>query len=367
MSPHTCPDCRWLETRVDLDDGLNYACSKGTLKAGMPILNRAPCREFVLADVAAPSVRHARSAPPVQDAFRAGGRGKGERAAKPKIMSEHEAVRRFVKDGDYIGFELCGAVRCPLSIVREVIRQGRRGLRLLGQGLMDVDLLVAAGLVSAVDLASAGSEIYALSPILRRAVEDGGLKAQEWSSGALAWRLKAAGMGVPFLPTRSVVGADVLKSSGVRTMIDPYTGVQVALLPALQLDCAFVHVHRADVNGNCQLDGSTGYACEIARAAKRLIVTAEEIVDEEVIRSAPERTIIPFYLVDAVVHAPFGSHPGETGGRYRRDEEHMTAYLAAIATEEGTRAYIEEWVSGLPDHMAYRRKAGFERLEGLAT
>jgi acyl CoA:acetate/3-ketoacid CoA transferase alpha subunit len=348
---------------------------KGRLKPGVPLLNRTPCRDFVLADVLAPA-RRPRPAPPARpqspflqppdpDGFRAWNRDKKELSPKPKIMGEHEAVRRFVKDGDYIGFELYGTVRCPLSIVREVIRQGKKRLRLLGQGLMDVDLLVAAGLVSALDLAYVGYEAYGLSPILRRAVEKGGLKAKEWSNGALAWRLKAAGMGVPFLPTRTMLGSDTLKSSGVRTMRDPYTGVTVALLPALQLDCAVVHVQRADVNGNCQLDGITGFAPEIARAAKRLIVTAEEIVGEEVIRKKPERTVIPFYLVDAVVHTPFGAHPGETCGLYARDEEHLKAYLAAIATEDGTRAYLDEWVSGVPDHMAYRRKVGFERLEGL--
>ncbi|MBI5597029.1 MAG: CoA transferase subunit A [Elusimicrobia bacterium] len=381
---HHCPDCRWLETRVDLDDGLNYSCQKGNLKAGAPVLTRTPCRDFSLDETAVSVDRKAsrsgrtpahgtRANPPYSpflkaadtDGFRAFNRDEKELRPVPKIMGEHEAVKRFIKDGDYIGFELYGTVRCPLSIVREVVRQGRKRLRLLGQGLIDVDLLVASGCISALDLAYVGYEAYGLSPVLRRAVEKGKLKAREWSNGALAWRLKAAGMGLPFLPTRSMLGSDTLKSSGVRTMRDPYTGIQVALLPALQLDCAVIHVHRADVNGNCQIDGITGFAPDIARAAKRLIVTAEEIVDEAVIRRTPERTIIPFYLVDAVVHAPFGAHPGETCGLYRRDEEHIKAYLKAIATEEGTRAFLDEWVNGLPDHMAYRRKVGLDRLEGL--
>ncbi|MDE2291517.1 MAG: CoA transferase subunit A, partial [Elusimicrobia bacterium] len=305
--------------------------------------------------------------PPDPDGFRAWNRDMKELRPVPKIMSEHEAVRRFVMDGDYVGFELYGTVRCPLSIVREIVRQGKRRLRLLGQGLMDVDLLVAAGLVAAMDLAYVGYEAHGLSPVLRRAVEKGGLETREWSNGALAWRLKAAAMGVPFLPTRSMLGSDTLRSSGAATMRDPYSGIQVALLPALHPDCAVVHVHRADVYGNCQIDGVSGFAPEIARASRRLIVTTEHVVDEEVIRSRPERTVIPFYLVDAVVHAPYGSHPGETCGVYRRDEEHLKAYLEAIRTEEGARAYLDEWVSGVPDHMAYRRKVGLDRLEGLGS
>lgn len=374
MAKHTCPDCRWLEERVDLDEGLNFACAKGRLGSGSALLTRTPCRDF--AAPARPPARRHRAAParpwspflqtPDPDGLRAWNRDRKELLPRPKIMTEHDAVRRFVKDGDYVGFELYGTVRCPLSIVREVIRQGRRRLRLLGQGLMDVDLLIAAGAVAALDLAYVGYESHGLSPVLRRAVEKDGLPAKEWSNGALAWRLKAAAMGLPFLPTRSMLGSDTLRSSGVSTMRDPYTGVAVALLPALSPDCAVVHVQRCDVFGNSQIDGVLGFAPEIARAAKRLIVTTEEIVRPEFIQSAPERTVIPFYLVDAVVYAPFGAHPGETCGIYRRDEEHVAAYLAAIATADGTRAYLDEWVHGLPDHWAYRRKVGFERLAGLA-
>lgn len=372
MAHKTCPDCRWLETRVDFDDGLNFACRRGHLPAGAALLERVPCKDFVLPEepVAAPRPAPVRLTGPFlqapdPDAFRAHNRDRKTLTPSPKIMDEHQAVKRFVKDGDYVGFELYGTVRCPLSIVREMIRQRRRRLRVLGQGLMDVDFLLAAGLVSALDLTYVGYEAYGLSPVLRRAVEQGGVSVREWSNGALAWRLKAAAMGVPFLPTRSMLGSDTLKSSGIQTMRDPYSGVQVALLPALNPDCAVIHVHRADVNGNCQIDGITGFAAELARAAKRVIITAEEIVDEEVIRRTPERTIIPFYEVDAVVHAPFGAHPGETCGLYTRDEAAIRDWLGAIADEAGTKAYLAKWISGVPDHAAYRKRVGRDRLEGL--
>lgn len=380
QSTHTCPDCRWLETRVDFDDGLNFACRRGHLPPDAPLLGRTPCKDFAVSEaVGAPPRAKGRGLPktvkltgpflqnPDPDGFRAHNRDRKTLTPAPKIMDEHEAVRRFIKDGDYVGFELYGTVRCPLSVVREMIRQRKRRLRVLGQGLMDVDFLLAAGLVSALDLTYVGYEAYGLSPVLRRAVEKDGVSVREWSNGALAWRLKAAAMGVPFLPARSMLGSDTLKSSGVQTMRDPYSGVQVALLPALHPDCAVIHVHRADVNGNCQVDGITGFAAELARAAKRVIITAEEIVDPAVIQKTPERTIIPFYEVDAVVHAPFGAHPGETCGLYRRDEAAIRDWLGAIADEAGTKAYLEKWATGVPDHAAYRRRVGRERLEGLRS
>lgn len=378
MAKNTCPDCRWLENRVDFDDGLNFACRRGHLPKDAALLDRRPCKDFALADEVAvggrakgPSAPTAVRLtgpflqPPDTDAFRAHNRDRKTLTPSPKIVDEHQAVKRFIKDGDYVGFELYGTVRCPLSVVREMIRQRKRRLRVLGQGLMDVDFLLAAKLVSALDLTYVGYEAYGLSPVLRRAVEKDGVQVREWSNGALAWRLKAAAMGVPFLPARSMLGSDTLKSSSISTMRDPYTGIQVALLPALHPDCAVIHVHRADVNGNCQIDGITGFAAELARAAKRVIVTAEEIVGEEVIRKSPERTIIPFYEVDAVVHAPYGAHPGETCGLYKRDEAAIRDWLGAIADEAGTKAYLDKWVSGVPDHAAYRKRVGRDRLEGL--
>lgn len=288
-----------------------------------------------------------------------------DRRLRPKLMSEREAVRRFVKDGDYVGFELYGTVRCPLSIVREIARQKKKHLRLAGQGLMDVDFLVAAGLVDAMDLTYVGYEAYGLSPILRRAAEGGKLKLVEWSNAAMAWRLKAAAMGLPFIPTRSMLGTDTLKYSAAKTMTDPFMGLKLALLPALILDCGVIHVHRADRYGNCQLDGITGFSLEMARASKRLIISAEEIIETNEIRSRPEKTAIPFFLVDAVVHAPFGAHPGETCYLYNRDEAHIKDYLKSVATEEGTQAYLKKWVYGPKSQDQYLEAVGWDRLRAL--
>lgn len=304
--------------------------------------------------------------PPDPDGLRRWYREHKDMSLRDKVMPEAEAVRRFIRDGDYVGFELYGTVRCPLSLVREVVRQGKRRLRLAGQGLMDVDFLVAAGLVDAMDLTYVGYEAYGLSPILRRAAEAGRLELAEWSNASLAWRFKAAAMGVPFLPARSMLGTDTLRWSGAKTMKDPYTGIRIALIPALNLDCGVVHVHRADRYGNCQMDGITGFALEMARASKRLIVSAEELIDTDEIRRRPEKTAIPFFLVDAVVHAPFGSHPGETCYLYRRDEEHIRDYLRAVRTAEGTREYLDRWILGPKSHDEYLDLVGRGRLRRLA-
>ncbi|MCF6192181.1 MAG: CoA transferase subunit A [Candidatus Hydrothermae bacterium] len=303
--------------------------------------------------------------PPDPDAFRTWVREHKSRAMQDKLMTEQEAIRRFVQDGDYVAVELYGTVRAPLSLVRELVRQGKRHLRVAGQGLLEVDFLLAAGLVDALDLTYVGYEVLGLSAILRRAVEGGQVQVTEWSNGALTWRFKAAAMGVPFLPVRSMLGSDTLRHSAAKVVKDPWTGKPVALLPALFPDVALIHVHRADPYGNCQIDGIVGFALELARASKRVIVSAEEIVSPDEIRREPERTVIPYFLVDAVVHAPFGSHPGEMAYLYERDETHLRMFLEKSRTEEGTRAYLEEWIYGVPNHEAYVQKVGLEHLWSL--
>jgi len=159
-----------------------------------------------------------------------------------------------------------------------------------------------------------------------------------------------------------MLGTDTLKYSAAKVVECPFTGEKLALLPALILDVGLMHVHRADRYGNCQVEGITGFGIEFARACKRLIISAEEIVDTDEIRRYPDRTLVPYYLVDAVVHAPFGSHPGEMAYLYCRDEPEIKAWVDASATDEGARAYIQEWIHDLPDHQAYLAKVGDERL-----
>lgn len=304
--------------------------------------------------------------PPDMEAFREWNRTHKSRALVDKVMDEHEAISRFVSDGCYLGTELYGTVRAPMSLTRELIRQRPKDLRVSGQGVLELDMILAAGLVESLDITYIGMEVYGVCNGLRRAVESGQVKrVVDWSNAALSWRLKAAAMGVPFLPVRSMLGSDTLKYSAAKVVEDPFTGIKVCLIPALILDVALIHVHRCDKYGNAQIDGISGFAFETARAAKRLIISTEEVVDNDFIRRQPDRTIIPYYLVDAVVHAPFGSHPGEMVYDYVRDEEEIRAWVKANETAEGAESYLQKYVYGLPDHQAYLEMVGEERMAEL--
>lgn len=303
--------------------------------------------------------------PPDINAFREWNRKK-QKAMVDKRMTEAEAVSRFIHDGDYIGTELYGTVRCPQSLVNEIVRQGVKDLRVAGQGVYELDVLLAAGLVKALDITYIGLEVYGISNCLRREVESGRVDTCiEWSNAGIAWRFKAAAMGVPFIPVRSMLGTDTLKYSAAKVVECPFTGVPICLLPALVLDVGIIHVHRADMYGNAQVDGIQGFCAELARASKTLIVSTEEIVPNEEIRRNPDRTLIPYYLVDAVIEAPYGSHPGEMCYVYERDEEHIKEWVEASKDPETTQTYLDKYIYGVKDHQEYLALIGEERLQYL--
>ena len=304
---------------------------------------------------------------PDPDGFREWVRTKKNTRMEDKVMDEHEAVSRFVQDGDYLGTELYGTVRAPMSLVRETIRQGKKHLRVAGQGIHEIDLLLAADLVDTLDITYVAWEVYGISACLRRAVESGRVKTTDWSNGGITWRFKAAAMGVPFLPVRSMLGTDTMKHSSAKVVTDPFTGKPVCLLPALFLDVGLIHVHQADCYGNCRVEGISGFAHEMARASKKLIISAEEIIPTAKIRKYPEQTIIPYYLVDAVVEAKYGSHPGEMCYRYWRDGEHLQQFLKDSADLEKTKAYMDKWVYGVKNHQEYVELVGMERLKMLES
>ncbi len=304
--------------------------------------------------------------PPDLEAFREWNRTHKPRTLIDKRMTEKEAIARFVKDGDYIGTELYGTVRAPMSLSNELIRQGKKDLRVAGQGVLELDMWLTAGLVKKLDVTYIGMELYGVSHGLRRAVEGGQIDAvTEWSNAGITWRFKATSIGAPFLPVRTMLGTDTFKYSAAKVTKCPFTGHTVCLIPALVLDVGLIHVHRADMYGNCQIDGISGFAFEMSRACKRLIISAEEIVSNDEIRRYPDRTIIPYYLVDAVVHAPFGSHPGEMAYLYTRDEPMYQEWIKANETAAGGQAYLDKYVYGVADHQAYLALIGQERLNQL--
>lgn len=280
---------------------------------------------------------------------------------KDKITSIDEAVARGVKTGDYLVFGGMGSVRNPLTAVHEIIRQQIGDLTIAAKSSQhDWHLLAAAGLITQAEVAYGfADEIRGLSRPTRSAAETGKLKVlSEATNAGFQWRFTAAMKGLSFYPTRTALGTDTLQYSGSKTIIDPFTNEKVELLPACYPDVAIIHVHRADRYGNCQIDGNVAQDIEIAHAAKFVIITAEEIVHDSVIKSTPALTKIPFFLVDAVVEAPYGCHPNQLPGKYSFDEDHWQVWLDASLTDETVEEYIQEYIVGTKDFYEYLEKIG---------
>ena len=190
-------------------------------------------------------------------------------------------------------------------------------------------------------------------------MESGQVKvAAEISNAGYQWRFLAGMMGIPFIPSRTMLGTDTFKHSACKVATDPWSGKPVCLIPAAQPDVALFHVPRCDQYGNAQIDGIIVEDFELARAARRVIITTEEIVEEEVIRNQPSRTMIPFYVVDAVCEVPYGAHPTLMPYHYFFDEEHIGEWLDVAQTPEGTAAYLEKYVYGVSDFEGYLELVG---------
>jgi 3-oxoacid CoA-transferase subunit A/glutaconate CoA-transferase subunit A len=294
-----------------------------------------------------------------------------------KKMPLRQAVQRFIHDGDYFAMGGFGHVRVSMAGIYEMIRQGRRHLTIAAKtAVHDIDVLIGAGVVDRVDCAYGfGHELRGLSPTGRRAVERGRVKiVAEISNAGFQWRFKAAAMGLPFLPARVMLGTDTFRRSSAKVVEDPFSGKPICLLPACYPDFALIHVHRCDCFGNAQIDGITMEDIDLARAAKRLILTTERVIDEEDIRANPDRTVIPFFLVDAVCEVPYGSHPGNMPGLYYSDEEHMSHWLSMSKTDEGVSEYMEKYVLSVDNFSDYINLIGgqekmdyLRRIELLQT
>ncbi|MGQ9840744.1 MAG: CoA transferase subunit A [Anaerolineae bacterium] len=286
-----------------------------------------------------------------------------------KRMTVAEAVARFVHDGDLIASGGFGHGRVSMAIIYETIRQRKRHLILAGKtAVHDGDILIASGCVDRVEVAyTFGHELRGLSPASRRMVEEGHCRVVgETSNAGFQWRFLAAAMGLPFIPTGSLLDTDTLAHSSAKVVRDPWSGKPICLLPACYPDVAFIHVTRCDMYGNAQIDGTIIEDFELARAARRLILTTEKIIPEAQIRETPWRTVIPYHLVDAVVEVPFGSHPCQMPLHYYFDEDHIRTWMERSKTAEGAEAYFQEFIYDVPDFAAYLgRIGGRKRLEYL--
>ena len=299
--------------------------------------------------------------PPDPDGFRYHVRDHKERRLVSKLMSEQEAIERFVADGDYVSYDCNLWNRGPAALMREVIRQRKRDLWIAAKFTAhDATLLVAAGCVNRIDVGW-----MEVGRVIQEAMAAGRVQLFEWSNGALAYRHLAGALGVPFLPLRYLGGTDVFRSSGAKLVEDPYTGQQVCLVPALNPDVALVHVNQCDEFGNARIFGAGIAPVETAMAARKVVLSTEEIIDNEEIRRHPQQTRIPFYTVDAVVHTPFGGYPGSVPGLYRADVSHLMEF--AVAQVQGKmEEYLEKWVFSVSSNAEMlEKRVGKEKLEQM--
>ena len=280
-----------------------------------------------------------------------------------------EAVRQYVSDGDTVMAE--GFTHLiPFAAGHEIIRQKKRDLILcrLTPDLI-YDQMIAAGVARKLVFSWAGNPGVGSLHGLRRAVEKAvprPLEIEEYSHFGMVSRLVAGASGLPFMPLRNYHGTDLPRvNDKIRKVTCPFTGEELYAVPALQPDVAIVHAQRADEEGNTQVWGLMGVQKEVAFAAKRVIVVVEEVVGEDLIRSDPNRTLIPGLVVSAVVHEPFGAHPSYAQGYYDRDNPFYVEWDGVARSQESMERYLEEWVHGVSGRAEYIEKLGEERLKLL--
>lgn len=286
-----------------------------------------------------------------------------------KVMTMKQAVSKFVHDGDTA--YLAGFTHLiPFAAGHEIIRQRKKDLTLC-RATPDIiyDQTIAAGCAKKIVFSYAGNPGVGSLRCFRRATEKGVpklLEIEEYTHFGLSGRLFAGATNMPFLPLRTNLGSDLpAQNPSIRSVHNPYTDEEVSVVPPLKPDVAVVHVQRCDASGNAHIWGIVGEQKDAAFAAKKVILSAEEIVSEDVIRSDPNRTLIPDFIVHAVVHEPWAAHPSYTQGYYDRDNEFYVQWDEITKEHETTLQYLDEWVYGVEDRAAYVKKLGPEKLAKL--
>jgi glutaconate CoA-transferase subunit A len=300
-------------------------------------------------------------------------------AAKPRALTDKlatvaDAVRTLVHDGDYLAIGGFGGARLPTAVAHEILRQNRQNLRFAGHtATHDFQILCAGNLTGRgrllrqVDVAYVvGLEARGLSPHARRVLESGEVECTEWTNYALAVRLRAGAMGVPFLPARTMLGTDTFRKSAACAIDCPFTGERLVALPALFPDVAAIHVHEADRFGNCRIRGTTVADLDLARASRHVIITCERLIPNDEIRRDPTLTVIPYFCVDAVCEVPFGSYPGNMAYEYFSDEEHLRQWLKAEKDLDEFHRFLDRYIFGVKNFNEYLNLCGgLERMQQL--
>jgi len=286
-----------------------------------------------------------------------------------KLADMEDAVATLVHDGDTVAIEGFTSCIC-FAAAHEIMRQGRRDLTLCRMTPdLIYDQMIAAGCASKMVFSYLGNPGVGSLYGVRRAVEDGipaPVELEEYSHFGMVGRYTAGAYRLPFFPLRSYQGSDLSSvNPRIRYVDSPYDAENIAVVPPLNPDVAIIHAARADAKGNTQLWGLLGVQKEAAFAADRVIVVVEEIVDEDVIRSDPNRTVVPDLVVDAVVHEPYGAHPSYVQGYYDRDNTFYLAWYDISKDRASLDAWLDEWVYGVENRAEYVEKMGEETWERL--
>ena len=298
-----------------------------------------------------------------------------------KVMTLHDAVAKFVEDGDSISFGGFTTNKKPMAAVYEVLRQGKKDfIAYAGPAGSDWDMMIGEDRVKAyINCYTADSGVTNVSRRFRKKIEAGELIYEDYSQDAIMYMLHASSMGLPFLPVRFMIGSGLVDEWGISKevregieklpndkfvyMENPFApGEMTVCLPVPKLDTAIIHVQKASPDGTCILMGDEFHDIDIVVAAKKVIVTCEELVSNEVIRRDPQATKIPCFAVDAVCCVPYGAFPTQCYNYYDYDNAYLKAYGNASKTEEDFKAFLNEYVYGCKDHAEFLEKIGINRL-----
>jgi len=282
------------------------------------------------------------------------------RKLESKLTTVKEAVERLVKDGDYISIGGFGVNRIPAAVLHEIVRQGKKNLGIAGHtATHDFQILSSGKCFNRCDVAYiVGLEARGLSPNARKYMESGEVEVCEWTNYTLSVRFKAACAGVSFHPIRNMMGTDTFKYSGAKMVNCPFTGTKYALVPALYSDVGLLHVHEADIYGNCRTKGILMSDYDLARSSKKVIVTCERLIPTDEIRRDPTSTFIPYWCVDAIIEQPFGSYPGNMYAEYFSDEDHLREWLKVENDPEEFKKFLDKNIYSCKDHYEYIEKNG---------
>ncbi len=267
-----------------------------------------------------------------------------------KVLSSFEEAAALIRDGDVVTTGGATFHRAPMALLKEIIRQGKKDLVLVDrEPAIDFDLLIGAGCVAKVRAGLLAFELLGFAPNFRKKSESGEIITKEGACQPIIAGFRAAAMGIPSLPIRGMLGSDLLDISEVlgsqQQFEDPFTGEKLIAVRAIEPDVAILHAQQADEFGNVRIEGPKYEDIIKAKAAKTVIVTAEEIISNDEIRDNPEATSIPHFNVDAVVHAPNGAYPCSCFNRYDADYDHIQQYVDAVSNDQFDN-YLDKYVHG---------------------